>query len=75
MIKDGLIISFMGMGTVFTFLCVMIFVMSVMSKVIAKLNEIFPEPLKAVPQPVKAVSNDDEIALAIAIANRNIRGK
>ena len=73
MLNEGLIISFMGMGTVFTFLCVMIIVMTIMSKVIAKLNEIFPEPVKAVPQPVKAVSSDDEIALAIAIAKKNIR--
>jgi len=73
MLNDGLIISFMGMGTVFTFLCVMIFVMTIMSKVIIKLNEIFPEPVKTVPQPVKAVSDDDAIALAIAIAKNNIR--
>jgi len=72
MLEDGLIISFMGMGTVFIFLCMMILVMTIMSKIILKLNEIFPEPVKTVLQPVK-VSNDDEIALAIAVAKRNVR--
>ena len=72
MLKEGLIISFMGMGTVFFFLCIMIFVMSLMSKIIIKLNEIFPEAAKLVPQTVK-VSDENETALAIAIAKMNIR--
>lgn len=72
MLEDGLIISLMGMGTVFIFLCLMIFVMSIMSKIVIKLNEIFPEAVKPLPQAVK-VSDDNEIALAIAIAKRNIK--
>ena len=72
MLNDGLIICFMGMGTVFIFLCLMIFVMFVMSKIVCKLNEIFPEAVKLVPQTIK-VSDESEIALAIAIAKKNIR--
>ena len=66
---EGLSAMLIGMGTVLSFLCLMIISMFIMSKVVRKLNEIFPE---AVPQGVsvkKTVSTDDsEIAAAIVAA-------
>ena len=66
---EGLSAMLIGMGTVLSFLCLMIISMFIMSKVVRKLNEIFPE---AVPQGVnvkKTVSSDDsEIAAAIVAA-------
>jgi sodium pump decarboxylase gamma subunit len=66
---EGLSAMLIGMGTVLSFLCLMIISMFIMSKVVRKLNEIFPE---AVPQTVsvkKASSGDDsEIAAAIVAA-------
>ena len=66
---EGLSAMLIGMGTVLSFLCLMIISMFIMSKVVRKLNEIFPE---AVPQGVsvkKTASTDDsEIAAAIVAA-------
>ena len=69
---EGLSAMLIGMGTVLSFLCLMIVSMFIMSKIVRKLNEIFPE---AVPAAVgggksKAVakSDDSEIAAAIVAA-------
>ena len=66
---EGLSAMLIGMGTVLSFLCLMIVSMFIMSKIVRRLNEIFPE---AVPQGVnvkKVTSGDDsEIAAAIAAA-------
>lgn len=66
-LKEGLSMMLIGMGTVLAFLCTMIISMFIMSAIVRKLNEIFPEP---VAQPAggkvkKASSNDEEIAAAI----------
>lgn len=64
---EGLITMLIGMGTVLTFLCLMIVSMYIMSAVVRYLNKIFPE---AVVQPagskVKSTASDDE-AVAVAI--------
>ena len=44
---QGLVAMCIGMGTVLSFLCLMIVAMTIMSAVVRKLNQIFPE---AVPQ-------------------------
>ena len=67
---EGLSAMFIGMGTVLSFLCLMIIAMFIMSKIVRKLNEIFPE---AVPQTAGAakkavVSDDSEVAAAIVAA-------
>ena len=69
---EGLSAMLIGMGTVLSFLCLMIISMLVMSKVVRKLNEIFPE---AIPQTagggkskVASKSDDSEIAAAIVAA-------
>ena len=46
--NEGLAVMCVGMGTVFTFLCILIFAMNCMSKVVAKLNTIWPEPVQQV---------------------------
>ena len=71
LLVQGISVMCIGMGTVVTFLCVTIASMFVMSAVVGKLNQIFPE---VVPQAAggakKAVSssNDEEVAAAIVAA-------
>ncbi len=66
---QGLVAMCIGMGTVLSFLCLMIIVMHIMSAIVKKLNLIFPEVI-AQPAGVKKVSssNDEEIAVAILSA-------
>ena len=70
MLNEGCILMATGMGTVFSFLIILLFAVSCMSKFVCYLNKIFPEPVKTVSAPVKAVNNDVEIAIAIASAKR-----
>ena len=66
---EGLSAMLIGMGTVLSFLCLMIISMFIMSKAVRKLNEIFPEAIPAAANIKKAVSSDDsEIAAAIVAA-------
>ena len=68
-LQDGVIIMLIGMGVVFAFLAIMVFVMDWMSKLIIKLNEIFPEEVTEEKYTKKQAKKDDnDIALAIAIA-------
>ena len=74
---EGLSAMLIGMGTVLSFLCLMIVSMFIMSKVVRKLNEIFPE---AVPQAAggsksKAVTKSDDSEIAAAIVAAMFRGK
>ncbi len=70
LLAQGIAVMCIGMGTVLAFLCITILSMFIMSRVVKKLNEIFPE---AVPQAAGAAkvvkSNDDEnVAVAILAA-------
>ena len=67
---QGLVAMCIGMGTVLSFLCSMIVAMTVMSAVVRKLNQIFPEAVPQVASGAKKVSssNDEEIAVAIISA-------
>ena len=74
---EGLAAMLIGMGTVLSFLCLMIISMFIMSKIVRKLNEIFPE---AVPQAAgggksKAVAKSDDSEIAAAIVAAMFRGK
>ncbi len=66
---EGLSAMLIGMGTVLSFLCLMICAMHIMSAAVKRLNIIFPE---AVPQGanIKKVScsDDSEVAAAIVAA-------
>ena len=66
---EGLSAMLIGMGTVLSFLCLMIISMFFMSKIVRKLNEIFPEAVPVQAGGKKSNSSDDsEIAAAIAAA-------
>ena len=67
---EGLSLMCIGMGTVLTFLCIMIAAMTVMSKVVMKLNKLFPEPVAqtAGGGKQKSASDESEIAAAIVAA-------
>jgi Na+-transporting methylmalonyl-CoA/oxaloacetate decarboxylase gamma subunit len=64
---QGLVLMLAGMGIVYAFLGVLIFMTKVSCKGIARFDYIFPKdaPKKA---PVKAAGDDANIALAIAVA-------
>ena len=65
---EGLSAMVIGMGTVLLFLCLMIFSMSIMSKAVSKLNEIFPEAIPQGANAKRAVAGDSEIAAAVVAA-------
>ena len=65
---EGLSAMLIGMGTVLSFLCLMIISMFIMSKVVRKLNEIFPEAIPAVKSSVPVETDASEVAAAIVAA-------
>lgn len=68
-LKEGLIMMVIGMGTVFFFLTIMIYAMHLSSFCIKILNKYFPEEEIVLPNMKKKQSSDnEEIALAIACA-------
>ena len=70
-IMQGVSVMLIGMGTVIAFLCITIISMFVMSFVVGKLNQLFPEAVPAAAGGAKKVttSNDDsEVAAAIVAA-------
>ena len=72
--KEGCLIMFIGMGTVFAFLTIMIYAIQIMTKIIKVINKFSPEVLPEA-KVVKKKSNDDtEVAIAIACAMKE-RGK
>ena len=70
LLEDGIIILCIGMGGVFAFLVIMVWSMNIMSVVIKKINNIFPEEIAEENKYSKKnkLSSDSEIALAIALA-------
>ena len=75
--NTGLTITFIGMAVVLAFLTLMIFVMNIASSLIINvLNKYFPEAVKEEPKKAKkkVTSNDDEIALAVALAFNASKG-
>ena len=69
LLLEGLSAMLIGMGTVLSFLCLMIVAMFIMSKVVRRLNEIFPEVVPVAANAKKTVSGDDsEVAAAIVAA-------
>ena len=70
-LMQGVSVMLIGMGTVVAFLCITIISMFVMSFVVGKLNQIFPEVVPATAGSAKKVataSDDSEIAAAIVAA-------
>jgi sodium pump decarboxylase gamma subunit len=69
LLVEGLSAMLIGMGTVLSFLCLMIISMFFMSKIVRKLNEIFPEAIPVSAGNKKVTNSDDsEVAAAIVAA-------
>ncbi len=68
MLNEGLTLMATGMGTVFSFLIILWASVTIMGKIVAKLNELFPEQIEEAKTAVKNVSADVEVAIAIAAA-------
>ena len=68
MIEEGLIVTAMGVATVFSFLCILILAMTIMEKILVFINKLSPEVAVQVATPKQIISakTDDEIAIAIA---------
>lgn len=76
-LQDGLLIACIGMGVVMIFLTLMMGVMKITDVVMVKLNTIFPEEIKEEPKRNIPSKQDEEIAIAIAVAmkkNNLIKG-
>lgn len=67
-LENGLALLLIGMGTVLAFLTVLIFAMSIMSKIVGWLNKIFPEAVEEVKSTAKKVASNVDEAIAVAIA-------
>lgn len=69
LLKDGVFVMIIGMGTVFIFLSIMIVAMNLNGKVLQVINKYFPEEVPQEKTSRKTAKKDDEeIALAIACA-------
>ncbi len=69
LLKDGIYVMCIGMGTVFIFLTIMICAMYLNNKVLIIVNKFFPEEIPAEKKKFAANDNNDaETALAIACA-------
>ena len=66
MLKIGLIVALMGMGTVFSFLLILVFAMSITAYILKQIGKIFPEEKIEAASPKIKTSSDEEIAVAIA---------
>ncbi len=73
LLGEGLFIMLLGVGFVLAFLCILIFGMMIMSKVVGYLNQLFPEQVFVVEKPSKRSASDDE-AIAVALAVIKARG-
>ena len=70
-IMQGVSVMLIGMGTVVAFLLITILAMNVMSCVVGKLNQLFPEAVPATAGGARKVAtsgDDSEIAAAIVAA-------
>ena len=73
MFENGLIVTIVGMGTVFMFLTLLVFAMSIMSKTVAWVGKFMPEVQETpVTVSTKRVSSDEDVAVAIAVAKLNM---
>ncbi len=70
LLKDGIFVMIIGMGTVFIFLSIMIVAMNLNGKILKIVNKYFPEEIPEEKKTNKktAKSEDEAVALAIACA-------
>ncbi|MBF0357565.1 MAG: OadG family protein [Magnetococcales bacterium] len=67
LINKGVELMFLGMGTVFIFLAILVVVVSQMSKLAKALEKNQPQPTTAKPATVVATNNDHIAAIAAAV--------
>jgi len=66
---QGVVLMIAGMGIVYFFLMVLVLVTNITIKPLARFNSLFPEEAPKKAPAKKAAGNDDEnVALAIAVA-------
>ena len=68
LVKEGLVVMAMGMGTVFVFLVIMIGVMNLTAVIMPILNKFMPEEIEQPKSSAKKQVNDNEAEIALAIA-------
>ena len=68
MLREGLLLLVIGMTGVFSFLLLMVFIMTVMRKPVAALSHLLPDPEPAQPKRPAAKPSDDGALIALAIA-------
>ncbi len=68
LLTDGLKLLVMGMGTVFVFLVIMIFLMGVLGKVCEPFKHLLAAPAPAAPKPAKSSSDEAAVAAAACAA-------
>lgn len=68
LIKEGLVVMAMGMGTVFVFLVIMIGVMNLTAVIMPILNKFMPEEIEQPKSSAKKQVNNNEAEIALAIA-------
>ena len=68
MMQEGLIVTIVGMGTVFLFLTLLVFAMSIMAKIMVYVNKFMPEETEAPVAARKERTTDEDVAVAIAVA-------
>lgn len=72
-IIEALQIMLIGMGVVVLFLIILVFVMKLVSSVVAKLDKLMPVKQEEISSPsttaTQSISNDKMIAIAIALAH------
>ena len=74
LLEEGLILMAIGMGFVFAFLTIMVWVMDAMSWCVRQLNKIFPEEVEIIEKPGKRSNVSEDEAVAVAIAAAKARG-
>lgn len=67
-LQNALIIAVIGMSVVMIFLTLMMGVMKITGLVMGILNKYFPEEIKEEPKRITQNKQDEEIAVAIAVA-------
>jgi len=71
LLNEGIIVTILGMGTVFFFLALMIWVMDMTENILKFIGKFFPEEVAEVQTTKKkTTNNDEEVAVAIACAIR-----
>ena len=68
-ITEGGVVMLVGMGSVFSFLTILVFAIMIMARCVAYIDQIWPAPVAEVKTSKKKATTDDtEVAIAIVRA-------